>query len=68
MPVESARFRDELAFRDYLRDRRDVAGEYAALKRDLASRFAHDREAYTDAKTEFILATVRRAVGELGDA
>jgi GrpB-like predicted nucleotidyltransferase (UPF0157 family) len=68
VPVESARFRDELAFRDYLRDHRDVAGEYVALKRDLASRFAHDREAYTDAKTEFILATVRRAVGELGDA
>jgi len=31
-------------------------------KRRLAKEFKHDREAYTEAKTEFILATVKRAV------
>lgn len=61
VPVDSPRFRDELAFRDYLRGDRETALEYGALKRDLARRFEHDREAYTDAKDEFIGAVLRRA-------
>lgn len=43
-----------LAFRDYLRDHPREADRYAALKRDLASRFRHDREAYTEGKGDFI--------------
>ena len=54
VPTDSSRFRDELAFRDRLRSNRRVAEEYAALKRDLAGRFADDREAYTDGKAGFI--------------
>ncbi len=54
VPHESARFRDELAFRDHLRSHPDTAAEYAALKRNLATRFENDREAYADAKTDFI--------------
>ena len=54
VPTGSNRFRDELAFRDRLRASSDVAGEYAALKRSLAERFAEDREAYTEAKADFI--------------
>jgi GrpB-like predicted nucleotidyltransferase (UPF0157 family) len=54
VPVGSRRYRDELAFRDHLRAHSDVAAEYAALKRGLAGRFKHDREAYTKAKTDFI--------------
>lgn len=61
VPTDSSRFRDELAFRDDLLSRRDVADEYAALKRNLAKEFEHDREAYTAAKADFILATVDRA-------
>jgi GrpB-like predicted nucleotidyltransferase (UPF0157 family) len=38
-----------------------VASEYGALKRRLAERFKRDREADTEAKTEFIRATVHRA-------
>lgn len=53
-PTDSSRFRDELAFRDRLRSDRGIAEEYAALKRDLAARFADDREAYTDGKASFI--------------
>jgi len=52
-------------FRDYLRTHRDVAEEYGTLKRQLAKEFKHDREAYTDAKAEFILATVQRAAAHL---
>lgn len=66
LPVDSLRFRDELVFRDYLRANPDVAERYAALKRDLAEEFQRDREAYTDAKGEFIRATVRRAVEQTG--
>lgn len=54
VPTASSRFRDELAFRDLLRASPETAAEYAALKRDLAERFADDREAYTDAKADFI--------------
>jgi GrpB-like predicted nucleotidyltransferase (UPF0157 family) len=61
VPAGSPRFRDELAFRDYLRTHRDVAEEYGALKRRLAKELEYDREAYTDAKSEFIRATVQRA-------
>lgn len=54
VPVGSRRYVDELAFRDRLRADPAVAEEYAALKRALAERFATDREAYTDAKSDFI--------------
>jgi len=60
-PNQSARFRDELAFRDYLRSNPEVAAEYASLKRNLATRFENDREAYTDAKTTFIGLTLGRS-------
>jgi GrpB-like predicted nucleotidyltransferase (UPF0157 family) len=60
VPRASARFRDELAFRDRLRADSELAEEYAKLKREMADRFEHDREAYTDAKAGFI----RQALGE----
>ncbi|MDX6601390.1 MAG: hypothetical protein QOF13_592 [Solirubrobacterales bacterium] len=53
-PADSSRFRDELAFRDCLRARPGIAEEYAELKRKLADRLSRDREAYTDAKADFI--------------
>jgi GrpB-like predicted nucleotidyltransferase (UPF0157 family) len=48
------RYADELAFRDRLRADPDTAVAYAALKRELAARFPDDRDAYTEAKTDFI--------------
>jgi GrpB-like predicted nucleotidyltransferase (UPF0157 family) len=63
VPVTYDRYRDELAFRDFLRSDRTEADRYAALKHRLARRFANDREAYTDAKSDFIrgvLATASR--------
>ena len=62
VPVDSHRFRAELAFRDHLRTHATTANEYAALKRDLASTFRNDREAYTAAKEPFIRATVELAL------
>lgn len=52
---------DELYFRDYLRDHREVCEEYTSLKRDLAQRFEHDRDAYTEAKSTFIGEMTARA-------
>jgi GrpB-like predicted nucleotidyltransferase (UPF0157 family) len=63
VPTDSKRFRDELAFRDRLRSHRALADEYAALKHDLAERFADDREAYTEAKGEFIRRVLANAPG-----
>jgi len=54
VPTDSQRFRAELVFRDRLRTDPATAKEYEVLKRDLARRFAEDREAYTDAKSSFI--------------
>ena len=54
VPVDSKRYEDELAFRDRLRDDPRIAREYLDLKRTVASRFANDREAYTNAKSGFI--------------
>jgi GrpB-like predicted nucleotidyltransferase (UPF0157 family) len=41
-------------FRDYLRQHPEAAREYAALKRELAGRYAHDRLGYTKAKSDFV--------------
>ncbi|MFQ4140731.1 GrpB family protein [Chlorogloeopsis sp. ULAP02] len=48
-------------FRDYLRIHSDEAKRYEALKRDLAARFRTDREAYTEAKSEYIKAVMEKA-------
>jgi len=53
--------RETVAFRDYLRDRPDVAGEYATLKRELAAEHPDDRDAYTGAKGEFVERVLERA-------
>lgn len=54
VPTGSARYLEELAFRDYLRAHPERARAYEALKRDLAVRFRHDREGYTQGKAEFV--------------
>lgn len=60
VPTGSPRFREELAFRDLLRADPALADEYEALKRDLAERLACDRDAYTEAKGDFIGRALRR--------
>ena len=53
-----------LHFRDRLRADPVVAGEYVTLKRVLAERYSDDREAYTEAKSEFVKRhTYSRATG-----
>lgn len=45
---------DELYFRDYLNEHAQVAKDYERLKLQLWRLYEHNRDAYTDAKTEFI--------------
>ncbi len=52
---------DEIFFRDFLRANADIAGRYEALKLELCKRFEFDRDAYTAAKSEFVLKFTRIA-------
>jgi len=52
---------DEIFFRDFLRANADIAGQYEALKLELYKRFEFDRNAYTAAKSEFVLKLTRIA-------
>lgn len=45
---------DEIRFRDYLIEHPDIAKEYERLKLSLLPQFRHNRDAYTEAKTDFI--------------
>lgn len=61
VPHGSPRYRDELAFRERLRVDPEKARDYAELKHRLAARFESDREAYTDAKADFIARVIAEA-------
>ncbi|MDE5756583.1 MAG: GrpB family protein [Clostridia bacterium] len=45
---------DEIYFRDYLNTHPDIAKEYEKLKLRLWREYEHNRDAYTDAKSEFV--------------
>jgi len=55
-----------LRFRDRLRSDAALAREYVTLKRALAVRHRDDREAYTQAKAEFIRASLFGRVSRIG--
>jgi GrpB-like predicted nucleotidyltransferase (UPF0157 family) len=59
--ARSDAWRDHVAFRDYLRADSEVAAEYEHLKRELAFRHSNDRDAYTNAKAEFIQSVINKA-------
>ena len=58
---------DELYFRDYLNEHPDVAKEYETLKLRLWKQYKHNRDAYTDAKTDFISKWTAEARKDYGD-
>ena len=58
---------DEIVFRDFLRQNPAKAQEYARLKTELQKRFEHNRDAYTEAKGDFIRACVKEARGRKGN-
>lgn len=54
MTTGSARWHQQLAFRDALRADPDLLKAYARLKIDLAGQHGEDREAYTAGKRQFV--------------
>jgi GrpB-like predicted nucleotidyltransferase (UPF0157 family) len=58
VPFKSDLWYERLAFRDSLRLDEETRRAYMKLKLMLASEFRDDREAYTDAKTEFIQSVI----------
>jgi GrpB-like predicted nucleotidyltransferase (UPF0157 family) len=54
MLEDEDRWEKQLKFRDKLREQSNLAKQYAELKRKLAEENKDDREAYTEAKTDFI--------------
>jgi GrpB-like predicted nucleotidyltransferase (UPF0157 family) len=56
-------WRRHLLFRDYLRAHPHAAREYYRLKKELATKYRFNREAYTEAKTLFIESIVAKANG-----
>ena len=51
-----------LAFRDYLRAHPEERGTYERLKRRLAAEHPTNREAYTEAKSGYVEAMMRKAI------
>lgn len=58
---------NELYFRDYLIEHEEVAKEYVKLKLALQKKYEHNRDAYTDAKSNFILKYTEKAKMEYGN-
>nr|WP_315024981.1 GrpB family protein [uncultured Aminipila sp.] len=57
----------ELYFRDYLIEHPEVAKEYVDLKRQLKEKYEHNRDAYTNAKEEFVNMYSQKAKLQYGD-
>lgn len=60
-PQGSLGLRNHLAMRDHLRRNPEDASKYGELKKRLAQQYPDDKDAYGDAKTEFIVAILSRA-------
>jgi len=58
---------NELYFRDYLIEHKEVVDEYEKLKLRLIEKYEHDRDGYTDAKSDFILKYTQKAKEEYDD-
>ena len=55
VPINSERWDQHISFREILRKDEDLRNEYQDLKDRLAKELGNDREAYTEAKAQFIV-------------
>ena len=54
MEIDGIKYKETLAYRDYLRKNKKVLKEYSDLKQKLAVKYRNNRKAYTKAKDKFI--------------
>ncbi|WP_081841022.1 GrpB family protein [Alicyclobacillus macrosporangiidus] len=59
--ADNTEYERHILFRDYLRSHPEEAELYGALIRELAQRFPNDRASYTNGKSEFVNAILKRA-------
>ena len=57
---------NELYFRDYLIDCKEVAEKYGQIKSELIDKYRNNRDGYTDAKSDFILQHTKDARKKYG--
>lgn len=58
---DDVKVRNQLIFRDYLRDNEDARREYEEVKHEAVAEHPDDHEAYTKAKTDVVMSVVERA-------
>lgn len=58
---------DELYFRDYLNEFPNVAGQYEKMKLALWKKYEHNRDGYTNAKSDFVKKYTREAKARYGN-
>lgn len=54
LEINGRKYKETLAYRDYLRKNNEALIEYDNLKQKLATKYQNDRKAYTKAKDKFI--------------
>jgi GrpB-like predicted nucleotidyltransferase (UPF0157 family) len=62
--IGSRDWNDQIIFRDYLTQHREIAKEYAELKIEFAKRYPTDRQSYLDSKAPFIERVLQLARSE----
>ena len=62
MEKTNGEWRKHIVFRDYLISHPSVARKYGKLKMKLFKKHEHDREKYTDGKSDFIQKIVKKAI------
>lgn len=60
-PADSPALNEHRLLRDALLASEELRTAYSSLKQDLAQRFANDRDAYTEGKTEFVQNVLKEA-------
>ena len=58
-------WKNQLLFRDYLRTHPDIRDEYVTLKRELAHKYADNRDDYTEQKSNFVIRIIEEAKTEI---
>lgn len=53
--------KDEILFKNFLNNNAEVAKEYEKLKLALAKQYKHNRDAYTNAKADFVKEIMNKA-------